>query len=130
MVAALQDLTGVQEMEGTWKASVRLPCVYEPSADFEQESVRWKASQDHGSRTIFRRDLNSGDQIILTQFKNRIRVPKVPPGDVSLLIEDLEMSDRGQYTCEVVWVSRNKTRMRKDRMTVLRVVKGNPTGCR
>ncbi|XP_015278827.1 PREDICTED: V-set and immunoglobulin domain-containing protein 4 isoform X2 [Gekko japonicus] len=121
---ALLDLTGVQEIEGTWKASVRLPCVYEPSADFTQETVLWKTSlSGDGIRTIFRRDPNSGDQTLLTHFKNRIRIPKDPPGDVSLLIEDLDMSDRGQYTCEVVWVARNKNRMRKERMTVLRVIK-------
>ncbi|XP_060105512.1 V-set and immunoglobulin domain-containing protein 4 [Heteronotia binoei] len=121
---ALLDLTGVQEIEGTWKASVCVPCVYTPSAGFEQETVLWKTSlTDHSVRTIFRRDPISGDQTLLTHFKNRIRVPKVPPGDVSLLIEDLEMRDRGPYTCEVVWVSRNKSRMTKERTTVLSVVK-------
>nr|XP_056715752.1 V-set and immunoglobulin domain-containing protein 4 [Euleptes europaea] len=121
---ALLDLTGVQEIEGTWRASVNLPCVYEPSADFEQEAVVWKASlSDHSIRTIFRRAPDSGDQILLMHFKSRIHVPKDPPGDVSLLIEDLELADRGQYTCEVVWVARNKSRMTKERMTVLSVVK-------
>ncbi|KAL8181269.1 UNVERIFIED_CONTAM: hypothetical protein K2H54_051186 [Gekko kuhli] len=37
------------------------------------------------------------------------------------------MSDRGQYTCEVVWVGRNKSRMTKERMTVLSVVKVDVT---
>ncbi|XP_077164344.1 V-set and immunoglobulin domain-containing protein 4 isoform X2 [Paroedura picta] len=121
---ALLDLTGVQEIEGTWKASVRLPCVYGPSADFRQVTVLWKASlADHGIRTIFRRDPDSGDQTLFTNFRNRIRVPKEPPGDVSLLIEDLEMNDRGQYTCEVVWVTRNKSRMTRERTTVLSVIK-------
>ncbi|XP_054853057.1 V-set and immunoglobulin domain-containing protein 4 isoform X1 [Eublepharis macularius] len=120
----LLDLTGMQETEGTWKASVNLPCVYEPSADFRQEVVSWKISlPDHSIRTIFRRDPNSGDQTLLTRFKNRIYVPKDRPGDVSLLIEDLEIADRGQYTCEVVWVARNKSRRTKERIITLSVVK-------
>ncbi|XP_048338896.1 V-set and immunoglobulin domain-containing protein 4 [Sphaerodactylus townsendi] len=121
---ALLDLTGVQEIEGTWQASVNLPCVYEPSTDVEQQAVLWKISlPDQSTRTIFRRTPDSGDQTLLTLFKGRIHVPKDPPGDVSLLIEDLEMTDRGQYTCVVIWVARNKTRMTKERMTILSVVK-------
>ncbi|XP_061454700.1 V-set and immunoglobulin domain-containing protein 4-like isoform X3 [Rhineura floridana] len=119
---AVLDLTGTQETQGTWRASVTLPCVYKPSPDFQEQSVIWR-QPDHNARSIFHRDKSSGDQTLLTSYKNRLTVPKQPPGDVSLQIEELEMTDSGQYTCEVAWVAKNKSRIIKARTIMLRVEK-------
>ncbi|XP_060611986.2 V-set and immunoglobulin domain-containing protein 4 [Anolis sagrei] len=118
------DLSGKEEVNGTWKASVVLPCAYEPSPDFRELSVAWKASQqEHGFRTLFHRDQSSGDQTLLTAFKGRLSVRRQPAGDVSLQIEVLDMTDSGIYTCSVAWEAKNKSRITKERVTRLRVIK-------
>lgn len=120
------DLTVQQETQGTWKASITLLCTYEPSADFKQEIVIWKINQpEYGFRTLFHWDTNSGGQALLSNFKGRTRFPNHPPGDVSLSVADLEMADSGQYSCEVTWEARNKSRITKSKTTTLRVLKGN-----
>uniref|UniRef100_A0A8D2KYH2 Ig-like domain-containing protein n=1 Tax=Varanus komodoensis TaxID=61221 RepID=A0A8D2KYH2_VARKO len=111
-------------VNGTWRAAITLPCVYEPSADFKELRVIWKASWD-ALKTIFHRDANSGDQVLLTTFKGRLSVAKGLPGSVSLLIHQLEMTDTAQYTCEVSWEARNKSLIKRERMTTLKVIKGN-----
>ncbi|KAJ6663201.1 hypothetical protein lerEdw1_010337 [Lerista edwardsae] len=121
---ALLDLNGTWEVEGTWRASVTLPCAYEPLPDFKEISVVWKtAQQDQGPRTIFHRDATSGDQTLLASFRGRLSVPKEPPGVVSLQIKALEMADVGRYICEVAWETRDKNRITRDRTTTLRVIK-------
>ncbi|XP_062997765.1 V-set and immunoglobulin domain-containing protein 4 [Elgaria multicarinata webbii] len=123
-VRAVLDLTGLQAIEGTWRAPVTLPCVYEPSADFEETSVVWKATQDgHGLRRIFERDAGSGDHILLTTFRGRLSIAKKTPGDVSLLIQELDMTDAGQYVCEVTSEARDKTRITTEWATMLKIVK-------
>ncbi|XP_008118589.2 V-set and immunoglobulin domain-containing protein 4 [Anolis carolinensis] len=118
------DLSGREEVNGTWKAFVVLPCAYEPSPGFRELSVAWKASQqEHGLRTLFHRDQSSGDQTLLTAFKGRLSVPRKPAGEVSLRIEALDMTDSGVYTCSVAWEAKNKSRISKERVTRLRVIK-------
>ncbi|XP_042336452.1 V-set and immunoglobulin domain-containing protein 4 isoform X2 [Sceloporus undulatus] len=118
------DLSGKQVVNGTWRASVTLPCVYKPLDGFKESSVVWKCSlQDHGTRTLLHRDEGSEDQTILTTFKGRASVRKQPPGDVSLQIEKLEMTDAGIYTCSVTWEARNKTRINKERVITFKVLK-------
>ncbi|XP_044293764.1 V-set and immunoglobulin domain-containing protein 4 isoform X1 [Varanus komodoensis] len=121
-VTAVLDLQGLQVVNGTWRAAITLPCVYEPSADFKELRVIWKASWD-ALKTIFHRDANSGDQVLLTTFKGRLSVAKGLPGSVSLLIHQLEMTDTAQYTCEVSWEARNKSLIKRERMTTLKVIK-------
>ncbi|XP_066496302.1 V-set and immunoglobulin domain-containing protein 4 [Tiliqua scincoides] len=121
---ALLDLNGTLEIDGTWRDSVTLPCVYEPLPELKEVSVVWKiAQQDHGVRTIFHRDATSGDQTLLVSFTGRLSVPRAPPGVVSLQIKVLEMTDAGRYVCEVVWETADKRRLTRERTTTLRVVK-------
>ncbi|KAH0630889.1 hypothetical protein JD844_004217 [Phrynosoma platyrhinos] len=118
------DLSGKQVVNGTWRASVTLPCVYEPLDGFKESGVAWKCSlQDHGIRTLFHRDESSEDQTLLTAFKGRVSVQRQPPGDVSLQIKGLDMTDTGIYTCSVTWEARNKSRINKERVISLKVVK-------
>lgn len=121
--AALLDLSGVQEIKGTWMRSTSLPCTYMPSEGFTQQTLIWSMERDQGTSTIFRRD-DSGDHVLLSQFRDRVSVPKHSPGDASLLIENLEIPDSGHYTCQVVWRSKNNSLITKEVTTTVKVVKG------
>ncbi|XP_054695392.1 protein sidekick-2-like [Grus americana] len=119
---ALLDLSGVHQVKGTWMESTTLPCTYTPSEGFTQQTLIWRVERDYTTSTIFRRD-DSGDHVLLSQFRNRVSVPKRSPGDVSLLIENLEITDSGHYTCQVIWRSKNNSLITKESTTTVKVVK-------
>ncbi|XP_065546120.1 V-set and immunoglobulin domain-containing protein 4-like isoform X2 [Lathamus discolor] len=119
---ALLDLTGVHQVQGTWMGSVTLPCTYMPSDGFTQQTLIWSMERDHSTSTIFRRDY-SGDHVLLSQFRNRVSVPKHSPGDASLLIENLEIPDSGHYTCQVIWRTKNNSVITREVTTTVKVVK-------
>uniref|UniRef100_A0A7M4EPD9 V-set and immunoglobulin domain containing 4 n=1 Tax=Crocodylus porosus TaxID=8502 RepID=A0A7M4EPD9_CROPO len=119
---AILDLNGTHEMDGTWKSSATLQCIYMPSENFQQQTVVWTMERDNTPVTVFRRD-DSGDHILLLRYRDRVRVPKFPPGDVSLQIEKLEIPDSGHYTCKVTWRTQNDSLITKEMTTTMRVVK-------
>ncbi|KFU88879.1 V-set and immunoglobulin domain-containing protein 4, partial [Chaetura pelagica] len=119
---AFLDLSGVHEIKGTWMASTSLPCTYMPSEGFTQQTLTWSIERDHSTSTIFRRD-ETGDHILLSQFRDRVSVPKHSPGNISLLIKNLEIPDSGHYTCQVVWRSINNSLITKEVTTMVKVVK-------
>ncbi|NXE78789.1 VSIG4 protein, partial [Cochlearius cochlearius] len=119
---AFLDLTGPNEIEGVWKGSATLPCAYVPVKDFVQQKLTWSVEHDQTSGTIFRRDA-SGDHILLAEYRGRVSVPKDAPGNVSLHILNLEVSDRGTYSCQVTWRDSNNSLMAKEITTKLEVVK-------
>lgn len=123
--AAFLDLTGPNEIEGMWKESTTLPCAYVPVEDFVQQTLTWTVVHDQSSGTIFRRD-GSGDHILLSEYRDRVSVPKDAPGNVSLHILNLEVSDRGTYTCQVTWRASNNSLITKEITTKMEVVKGKP----
>uniref|UniRef100_K7G1F6 Ig-like domain-containing protein n=1 Tax=Pelodiscus sinensis TaxID=13735 RepID=K7G1F6_PELSI len=110
-------------IKGTWKSSITLPCVYTPSQDIVQQTVIWTLERDQSPATVFRRD-SSGDHILLSQYRDRVSVPNSTPGDVSLEIEMLEVTDSGHYTCKVTWKAPNKSLLTKERTMMVRVIKG------
>ncbi|NXS02814.1 VSIG4 protein, partial [Oxylabes madagascariensis] len=119
---AFLDLSGPSEVKGVWKDSVTLPCAYVPVEDLVQQTLTWSVVHDKGSGTAFRRD-DLGDHILLSEYRDRIIVPKDAPGNVSLLILNLEISDRGTYTCQVTWKDSNHSLIAKEITTKLEVVK-------
>ncbi|KGL89728.1 V-set and immunoglobulin domain-containing protein 4, partial [Charadrius vociferus] len=119
---AFLDLTGLNEIEGTWKASTILPCAYVPVKDFVQQTLMWTVVHDQSSGAVFRRD-GSGDHILLAEYRGRVSVLKDAPGNVSLHILNLEISDRGTYTCQVTWRARNNSLITKEISTKVEVVK-------
>ncbi|NXS92823.1 VSIG4 protein, partial [Jacana jacana] len=119
---ALLDLSGVHQVKGTWMGSTTLPCTYTPSEGFTQQTLSWSVEKDHSTSTIFRRD-DSGDHVLLSRFRNRVSVPKGSEGDVSLLIENLEIPDSGHYTCQVIWRSENNSLITRELSTMVKVVK-------
>ncbi|XP_074457600.1 V-set and immunoglobulin domain-containing protein 4-like isoform X2 [Larus michahellis] len=119
---AFLDLTGPNEIEGMWKESTTLPCAYVPVEDFVQQTLTWTVVHDQSSGTIFRRD-GSGDHILLSEYRDRVSVPKDAPGNVSLHILNLEVSDRGTYTCQVTWRASNNSLITKEITTKMEVVK-------
>lgn len=121
--AALLDLSGVHQVKGTWMGSTTLPCTYTPSEGFTEQVLSWSIERDYSTSTIFRRD-DSGDHVLLSQFRDRVSVPKHSPGDASLLIENLEIPDSGHYTCRVIWRSKNNSLITKEVTTTVKVVKG------
>uniref|UniRef100_A0A8C8B3X0 Ig-like domain-containing protein n=1 Tax=Otus sunia TaxID=257818 RepID=A0A8C8B3X0_9STRI len=100
--AAFLDLTGPSEIKGVWKGSTTLPCAYVPVEDVVQQTLRWTVVHDQSSGTVFWRDA-SGDHVLLSEYRGRVSVPKDTPGNVSLHILNLEISDRGTYACQVTW---------------------------
>lgn len=103
--------------------STTLPCTYLPSEGFTQQTLIWSMERDYGTSAIFRRD-ESGDHVLLSQFRDRVSVPKHSPGNASLLIESLEIPDSGHYTCRVTWRSTNNSLITKEVTTTVKVVKG------
>ncbi|XP_010132599.1 PREDICTED: V-set and immunoglobulin domain-containing protein 4-like, partial [Buceros rhinoceros silvestris] len=123
VLAALLDLTGSSQIKGVWKDSATLPCAYEPVKEFVQETVAWTVKHDQSSGTILRRD-SSGDHILLAEYRDRVSIPTDSPGNVSLHIQNLEVSDRGAYTCQVTWKAQNNSLIARDITTKVEVVKG------
>ncbi|NWW39765.1 VSIG4 protein, partial [Panurus biarmicus] len=119
---AFLELSGPSEIKGVWKESITLPCAYVPVEDLVQQTLSWTAAHDKDSGTIFRRD-DSGDHVLLSEYRDRVSVPKDAPGNVSLLILNLEISDRGTYTCQVTWRDSNNSLIAKEITTKLEVVK-------
>ncbi|NXU12856.1 VSIG4 protein, partial [Pardalotus punctatus] len=119
---AFLDLSGPSEVKGVWKGSITLPCTYVPVEDLTQQTLAWAVVHDKGSGTIFRRD-SSGDHVLLSEYRDRVSVPKDAPGNVSLLILNMEISDRGTYTCQVTWRDSNNSLIAKEIATKLEVVK-------
>ncbi|XP_064933365.1 basement membrane-specific heparan sulfate proteoglycan core protein-like isoform X3 [Columba livia] len=102
--------------------STTIPCTYMPSEGFTQQTLSWSVERDYSTSTILRRD-DSGDHILLSRFRDRVSVPKHSPGNVSLLIENLEIPDSGHYTCQVIWRSKNNSLITKEVTTTVKVVK-------
>ncbi|XP_074738834.1 V-set and immunoglobulin domain-containing protein 4-like isoform X2 [Strix uralensis] len=119
---AFLDLTGPSEIKGVWKGSTTLPCAYLPVEDVVQQTLRWTVVHDQSSGTVFWRDV-SGDHVLLSEYRDRVSVPKDTPGNVSLHILNLEISDRGTYTCQVTWRASNNSLITKDVTTKVEVVK-------
>ncbi|XP_034291064.1 V-set and immunoglobulin domain-containing protein 4 isoform X1 [Pantherophis guttatus] len=120
---AALDLTGNNLVDGIWKAPATLPCLYEPSSDFKQLKVTWKFSQSsEAPRTILHHDA-SEDHIFLTAFRDRVNVAKNPPGDVSLHIKKLEMTDIGSFVCLVELEAQNMSIISREKTVQLKVVK-------
>ncbi|NWX13169.1 VSIG4 protein, partial [Aegotheles bennettii] len=119
---AFLNLTGPNEVKGVWKGSTTLPCAYVPVKDFVQQTLVWMVVHDQSSGTIFRRD-GSGDHILLSEYRGRVSVLKDAPGNVSLHIQNLEISDRGTYTCQVTWRASNNSLMARETTMKVEVVK-------
>ncbi|XP_068013585.1 V-set and immunoglobulin domain-containing protein 4 [Melanerpes formicivorus] len=119
---AFLDLTGPSEIKGVWKGSATLPCAYVPVKGFEQQTLTWTVVHDQSSGTVIRRD-GPGDHTFLSEYRNRVSVSKDTPGNVSLHILSLEMSDRGSYTCQVTWRASNNSLISREITTKLEVVK-------
>ncbi|KAM6198131.1 V-set and immunoglobulin domain-containing protein 4-like isoform 2-T2 [Sarcoramphus papa] len=119
---AFLDLTGPSEIKGVWKGSTTLPCAYVPVKDLVQQTLTWTVAHDQSSGTIFRRD-GSGDHVLLSEYRDRVSVLKDAPGNVSLHILNLEVSDRGTYACQVTWRASNKSLITKEITTKVEVVK-------
>lgn len=108
-----------------WKGSATLPCAYVPAKDFVQQKLTWSVEHDQTSGTIFQRDA-SGDHILVAEYRDRVSVPKDAPGNVSLHILNLEVSDRGTYSCQVTWRDSSNSLIAKEITMKLEVVKGKP----
>ncbi|KAG8144301.1 hypothetical protein E2320_012827 [Naja naja] len=120
---AALDWNGTQMVSGIWRAPATLPCVYGPSSDFKQLKVTWKFFQPgEAPRTILHQDA-SGDHIFLAAFRDRVNIAKNPPGDVSLHIKELEMTDIGSFVCLVDLEAQNRSRVTREKIVQLKVVK-------
>ncbi|XP_043378863.1 heat shock factor protein 3 isoform X3 [Chelonia mydas] len=94
---AILELTGPHDLEGTWKSSITLPCVYVPSQDFVQQTVIWTLERDQSPSTIFRRD-SSDDHILLSQYRVAVTKPIIRPGALGFTVPK---GARTSLTCSV-----------------------------
>ncbi|CAH2315483.1 V-set and immunoglobulin domain-containing 4 [Pelobates cultripes] len=102
--------------------SVLIPCTYEPSKEYTEQEVLWFK----GSAKLFQR-IKSEDHVFLGELRGKITVSKSPPGDVSLTINKLSASDRGDYECQVISKSINlETRTIMTAISTLTVSKEAP----
>ncbi|XP_078496214.1 uncharacterized protein LOC144752162 [Lissotriton helveticus] len=87
------NLSVQKEVHGTWRSSVVLPCFYSP-VHCTPQSVTWRLD----GQMILARD----DHTFLTKHIGRLSLPwERQGGDVSLTIQNLQVDDGGQYSCEV-----------------------------
>ncbi|XP_033920172.1 V-set and immunoglobulin domain-containing protein 4-like isoform X1 [Melopsittacus undulatus] len=119
---AFLNLTGHPEIEGVWKESTTLPCVYVPVKDLVQNILKWMVVRDQSSVTIFRRD-DSGDHVLLSDYRGRVSVVKDAAGNMSLHILNLEVSDKGTYICQVTWRDSSDNLIVREITTELKIVK-------
>ncbi|XP_043348120.1 V-set and immunoglobulin domain-containing protein 4 isoform X2 [Dermochelys coriacea] len=82
---AMLELTGHHDIEGTWKSSITLSCVYVPSQEFVQQTVIWTLDRDQSPATIFRRD-SSGDHIMLSRYRIAVTKPIIRPGNLGFTV--------------------------------------------
>ncbi|XP_030066267.1 V-set and immunoglobulin domain-containing protein 4 isoform X6 [Microcaecilia unicolor] len=116
-------LTIREEITGQWRESVIIPCSYMPSTEYVEEVVIWSL----GGRTILRLE-DSVEHVYLTRNRGRLSLSRSHPGVVSLRINNLQMDDKGQYNCEVIWRSRKTNgKIQKDATIKLNIVKGEPS---
>ncbi|XP_068956499.1 V-set and immunoglobulin domain-containing protein 4 [Petaurus breviceps papuanus] len=119
---AVPTLEGPVKMIGPWKGNVNIACTYGPVEGYSQFLVEWLVKQENNPVTIFLRDA-SGDHIQQAKYRGRLQVSREPPGDVSLLLETLEMDDRGRYLCQVTWKGPDGRQLVKERSTELQIQK-------
>uniref|UniRef100_A0A8V5FWL7 Uncharacterized protein n=1 Tax=Melopsittacus undulatus TaxID=13146 RepID=A0A8V5FWL7_MELUD len=74
------------------------------------------------SVTIFRRD-DSGDHVLLSDYRGRVSVVKDAAGNMSLHILNLEVSDKGTYICQVTWRDSSDNLIVREITTELKIVK-------
>ncbi|XP_078496213.1 V-set and immunoglobulin domain-containing protein 4-like [Lissotriton helveticus] len=90
------SLSVKEDVHGTWRSSVILPCSYSP-VHSTPHSVTWRMDV----QIILLRD-DTGDHTFLTKHTGRLSLPKKRQGgDISLTIMNLQIYDGGQYSCEV-----------------------------
>ncbi|XP_056395893.1 V-set and immunoglobulin domain-containing protein 4 isoform X8 [Hyla sarda] len=98
---------------------VKIPCTYNPFKGYEEVKVEWSLP----SQVIIHR-MESQDHIPLVNFRERVKISN-SPGDVSLTIMKLSMSDRGNIKCKVTWKKNDGTLTFKEDVTVLKVLRAN-----
>ncbi|XP_068105774.1 V-set and immunoglobulin domain-containing protein 4 isoform X4 [Hyperolius riggenbachi] len=106
---------------GVVKESKTIPCKYTPMEEYEEVEVQWF----HGNDIVIRQ-VESQTDIPLLQFRNRVHLTKLHPGDVSLNIENLDVSDKGDFKCKVVWKQNSGNLITKEDITMLQVLRKKP----
>ncbi|XP_069842114.1 V-set and immunoglobulin domain-containing protein 4 isoform X11 [Dendropsophus ebraccatus] len=95
--------------------SVKIPCTYTPSEDYEEFRVEWLLWNEE---IIYR--IESKDNIPLVKFRDRVTISD-SPGDVSLTIRKLNFGDKGNIKCKVTWKKNDGTKTTLEKVTVLEV---------
>ncbi|XP_030066270.1 V-set and immunoglobulin domain-containing protein 4 isoform X9 [Microcaecilia unicolor] len=120
-IAGEPSLVMKEEINGHWRSSVVIPCTYTPCPDYVEEVVIWS----FGGRTILRLE-DSVEHVYLTKNRGRLSLSRSHPGDISLRINNLQMDDKGQYNCEVMWRSRSTNgKIQKDVTTTLKIIRAS-----
>ncbi|KAM9450198.1 butyrophilin subfamily 2 member A1-like [Clarias gariepinus] len=111
-------------VSGLLGSSVSLPCAVTNNMDVRPMEVRWYRSNMYDTPALFYKDAQIQKSPVDVQYQGRVfLLGDLEKGDVSVKLENLMLTDRGDYVCHVksdIWFDKATVTLR------LRVVGSTP----
>ncbi|KAM9450197.1 butyrophilin subfamily 1 member A1-like [Clarias gariepinus] len=111
-------------VSGLLGSSVSLPCAVTNNMDVRPMEVRWYRPNMYDTPALFYRDTEIQKSPVDVQYQGRVfLLGDLEKGDVSVKLENLTLTDRGDYVCHVksdIWFDKATVSLR------LRVVGSTP----
>ncbi|XP_073456327.1 V-set and immunoglobulin domain-containing protein 4 isoform X6 [Aquarana catesbeiana] len=112
------SLTMEKTVMGYRSESVVIPCTYTTSNNEVVIKIQWEF-ENHV--VIYRAD--EQDHIPLFKYRKRAVISKSPSGDVSLILQRVDMDDRGNFKCKVTGRDSNGKLITQEHVTILKVLR-------
>ncbi|XP_073456325.1 V-set and immunoglobulin domain-containing protein 4 isoform X4 [Aquarana catesbeiana] len=116
------SLTMEKTVMGYRSESVVIPCTYTTSNNEVVIKIQWEF-ENHV--VIYRAD--EQDHIPLFKYRKRAVISKSPSGDVSLILQRVDMDDRGNFKCKVTGRDSNGKLITQEHVTILKVLRTRPS---
>ncbi|XP_030644054.1 butyrophilin-like protein 8 isoform X1 [Chanos chanos] len=115
--ATAPETFSVQVPDGPFSAklgsSVVFPCSLSPSFSAVELEVRWYRPNKFNTPVLFYKDLKIQESPVDPQCSDRVSlIGRLEEGNVSLKLENITLSDRGDYECHIssgVWYDKGTT---------------------